>query len=158
MFRIATALTALAALATAAPAPQSSRGITSGSLTWYTEGIGQAFTACGTMNTLTDVSHSVTLSFEAPIPSQNSNPLFPASRLCLRNPYRSQWLTRFPSAAHRRPLGDRLRRLRKPQRKPGLRKEDPRPRPQRQLCPGHGRRPLRRLFARGRRRHARRLC
>lgn len=57
MFRIATALTALAALATAAPAPQSARGITSGSLTWYTEGIGQAFTACGTMNTLTDVGH-----------------------------------------------------------------------------------------------------
>ncbi|KAI7788327.1 riboflavin aldehyde-forming enzyme [Diaporthe eres] len=54
MFRIATALTALAALATAAPAPQSSRGITSGSLTWYTEGIGSAFTACGTMVTLTD--------------------------------------------------------------------------------------------------------
>lgn len=57
MFRIATALTALAALATAAPAPQESRGLTSGSLTWYTEGIGSAFTACGTMNTLTDVCH-----------------------------------------------------------------------------------------------------
>lgn len=77
MFRIATALTALAALATAAPAPQSSRGLTSGSLTWYTEGIGQAFTACGTMNTLTDVSHSLALASEAP---------FPTSRLCLRNP------------------------------------------------------------------------
>lgn len=65
MFRIATALTALAALATAAPAPQSSRGLTSGSLTWYTEGIGSAFTACGTMNTLTDVGHPVsTPSFE----------------------------------------------------------------------------------------------
>ena len=56
MFRTATILTALAALATAAPAPQSSRGLTAGSLTWYTEGIGQAFTACGTMNLLTDVS------------------------------------------------------------------------------------------------------
>lgn len=65
MFRIATAITALAALATAAPAPQSSRGLTSGSLTWYTEGIGSAFTACGTMNTLTDVGHPVsTPSFE----------------------------------------------------------------------------------------------
>lgn len=58
MLRIAAALTALAALATAAPAPQSSRGLTTGSLTWYTEGIGQAFTACGTMNTLTDVSNT----------------------------------------------------------------------------------------------------
>lgn len=66
MFRIATALTALAALATAAPAPQSARGITSGSLTWYTEGIGQAFTACGTMNTLTDVGHpSLRSSFDS---------------------------------------------------------------------------------------------
>lgn len=55
MFRVATVLTALAAIATAAPAPQSSRGLTAGSLTWYTEGIGSAFTACGTMNTLTDV-------------------------------------------------------------------------------------------------------
>ncbi|POS80996.1 SCP-like extracellular protein [Diaporthe helianthi] len=54
MFRIVTALTALAALSTAAPAPLSSRGVTSGSLTWYTEGLGQAFTACGTWNTLTD--------------------------------------------------------------------------------------------------------
>lgn len=55
MFHIATVLTALAAIATAAPAPQSSRGLTTGSLTWYTEGIGSAFTACGTMNVLTDV-------------------------------------------------------------------------------------------------------
>ncbi|KAK2615785.1 hypothetical protein N8I77_002512 [Diaporthe amygdali] len=54
MFRIATALTALAALATAAPAPQSSRGITSGSLTWYTEGLGQGYTACGTLSAITD--------------------------------------------------------------------------------------------------------
>lgn len=87
MFRIATALTALAALATAAPAPQSSRGLTSGSLTWYTEGIGQAFTACGTMNTLTDVCHPfLTPSFELLSTMELASP-FGTPELCLKNLY-----------------------------------------------------------------------
>lgn len=89
MFRIATALTALAALTTAAPAPQSARGITSGSLTWYTEGIGQAFTACGTMNTLTDVGLPfLTRSFESHSPIELASP-FHIPKLCLRKYHHS---------------------------------------------------------------------
>lgn len=58
MFGAATLLTALIALTTAAPTPEvEERSLTSGSLTWYTEGMGVSATACGTVHQVTEVRY-----------------------------------------------------------------------------------------------------
>lgn len=59
MFSPMTLLTAFAALAAAAPmanqSPAEPRGLLSGQLTWYTEGMGVSATACGTVHQVTEV-------------------------------------------------------------------------------------------------------
>lgn len=62
-----TLLAAFAALAAAAPmsnqSPAEPRGLLSGQLTWYTEGMGVSATACGTVHQVTEVRK---LSFVSP--------------------------------------------------------------------------------------------
>lgn len=59
MFSPVILLTAFAALAVAAPmadqSPAEPRGLLSGQLTWYTEGMGVSPTACGTVHQVTEV-------------------------------------------------------------------------------------------------------
>lgn len=66
MFSSMTLLMAFAALAAAAPfanqSPAEPRGLLSGQLTWYTEGMGVSATACGTVHQVTEVYNMTILS------------------------------------------------------------------------------------------------
>ncbi|ROV89676.1 hypothetical protein VSDG_08095 [Cytospora chrysosperma] len=54
MFYATTILTAFLSIAAAAPHAAPRDGSSSGSLTWYTEGLGLTPTACGTIRTVTE--------------------------------------------------------------------------------------------------------
>lgn len=159
MLGVTTLFTAFIALTAAAPAAPSleDRGLLSGQLTWYTEGMGVSATACGTIHQITEVSRMELFhNHYTLLPTVSVVPLVLLSwasrprRLSLslyslsHNFYFFNTKPRLTLiTAHCRRLSRRLRHIRQPQRQPCLRKADSHSRRQRQQRGCHGRRPLR---------------